>query len=136
MSVVQFDRRNEAGAEIINIVDEWWRTHNREPIWKTIISDFGFLSFVDGKPILISFFYPLLGTELCLWGWQVSNPESTYSERTKAIEEISEAMVKFGKGLGYKMLVSYTGNSSMVKRFEDLGFQSGDEIVSQFFKEL
>ena len=85
---------------------------------------------------MASFFYPVMGSEVCHWGYQVSNPDTTFDERTAAILEISVAVDKFAKELGFKMIVSYPGNKDIVKRMGALGYKMADEIVTQAFKEL
>lgn len=136
MSVIQFDRRTPSGQEILNILDEWWLGHSNVVMKRQLLSDFGFFAFVGDKPVLGSFFYPLLGTDLCLWGFQVTNPDSSYDERTQAIDKVATAMSAFGKQLGYKIMIAYPGNKAIVKRLMNVGFTMGDEVVTQAIKEL
>lgn len=120
----------------MELIDYWWAERRGVKIPRVVFSEFGFFAFLESKPIMASFFYPVMGSEVCHWGYQVSNPDTTFDERTAAILEISVAVDKFAKELGFKMIVSYPGNKDIVKRMGALGYKMADEIVTQAFKEL
>ena len=136
MKIVQFNKNEESSEVLMGFVDYWWAARCGVKIPRVVFSDFGFFAFLESKPVMASFFYPVMGAEICHWGYQVTNPDTTFEERTAAILETSVAVDKFAKELGYKMIVSYPGNKDIVKRMDGLGYKMADEIVTQAFKEL
>lgn len=134
MKVVQFNRKETA---FVDLLDVWWFRHSKVTLNRDLLSDYGFLYFDDNqRPVFAAFFYPLVGSNLCMWGFQIANPESSFDERTVAIEGLATAMCDFAKKLGYKTMAAYPGNKAIVKRLKDIGFVMGDEIVTQAYKEL
>lgn len=136
MNIIQFNKNNQSSNVLMELIDYWWAERRGVKIPRVVFSEFGFFAFLESKPIMASFFYPVMGSEVCHWGYQVSNPDTTFDERTAAILEISVAVDKFAKELGFKMIVSYPGNKDIVKRMGALGYKMADEIVTQAFKEL
>ena len=136
MNIIQFNKNYQSSNVLMELIDYWWAERRGVKIPRVVFSAFGFFAFLESKPIRASFFYPVMGSEVCHWGYQVSNPDTTFDERTAAILEISVAVDKFAKELGFKMIVSYPGNKDIVKRMGALGYKMADEIVTQAFKEL
>ncbi len=136
MNIIQFNKNDQSSNVLMELIDYWWAERRGVKIPRVVFSEFGFFAFLESKPIMASFFYPVMGSEVCHWGYQVSNPDTTFDERTAAILEISVAVDKFAKELGFKMIVSYPGNKDIVKRMGALGYKMADEIVTQAFKEL
>jgi hypothetical protein len=139
MSVSMFNKTHESNYYILDLINSWWKKHSGLETLESptvLFSEYGFLAFVENKPVLASFFYPLLGSDLCLWGYQVANPDSSFDERTIAIEETATAMSDFAKKLGYKIMIAYPGNKAIVKRLESVGFFLGDHTATQAFKRL
>jgi hypothetical protein len=136
VNIIQFNKNDQSSNVLMELIDYWWAERRGVKIPRVVFSEFGFFAFLESKPIMASFFYPVMGSEVCHWGYQVSNPDTTFDERTAAILEISVAVDKFAKELGFKMIVSYPGNKDIVKRMGALGYKMADEIVTQAFKEL
>lgn len=135
MIVLRFNRHDKVSRSILELCDEWW-LKRLGYIPGKMMSDYGFIAMNEERPIMISFFYPMLGCELCLWGFQVSNPDSTSAERGEALSVSATAVSDFARALGYKILVGYPGHKAIVNRLEDLSFEMGDRDVTQVFKEL
>lgn len=137
MRVIRFNRNEEKDKHLYELVNLWWEIKDGNPMPKLIASDFGFLAFDENdKPIAANFFYPILGTEACMWALHVSSPESTKENRGLAITALCNEVEKFAKSLGYKIIVGYPKQESMTNRMINNGFILTESGANQCVKRL
>jgi len=133
---VQFNRTRAEDAPFMGLAHAWWQEHRWIQIPEVLFSDYGFCSFVGHKPVFISFLYPVIGSKTCMWGYQVTNPDSSSDERSLAFEDAATAVCDFARELGYKVLMAYPGNKAILERLKKIDFKPGDTRVIQALKEL
>ena len=119
------------------MVSEWFGQHYGNNLDYGLMSEDGFLAVSsDGNPIAAMFFYSVINSDMALFGWPVSDPESDAAMRNVALDSLFKAIEEHAKFLGYKYLTSYASKNSVALRLEKHGFMLGDSPVTQYVKIL
>ncbi len=136
IKTVSFNRTKEEDKIFVELRDSWWAAHRWVVIPEAFFTDFGFCTFIDNKPIVISFLYPFLGSKSCCWGYQITNPDSSDEERGIAINDQATSVSEFAKKLGFELMLAYPDNKAIRKRLIASGFVLGNQVATQVIKEL
>lgn len=122
MNILSFDRREETHQGPVNLCKYWWKLKCGHDMPEVMMSDYGFMAFDKDLPVCSVFFYPVMGTQACIWALHVSNPDSTREQRGDAIKELCDYVGDYAKSLGYKILLGYPKMESIKDRMVDNGF--------------
>jgi hypothetical protein len=120
--VIQFNRNDEYGESLIEIYHSWWGVRKAACLSNEILSDFGICSFIENRPIFISFLYPILGCKTALWGFQAASPDATKEEKHIALKESATAASEIAKRMGFTLLMSYPGHAGLCEKLVENGF--------------
>jgi hypothetical protein len=118
------------------IAENWWKERNWTIPPKEILSDTGFIVFVDNKPIGAMWLYPINGSKTCSTGFPISDPNSDKEIRNQSIDLLLETIQMTAKKMGYKYIWTTTGINAVAKRLEKHNYQKGDENITQYWGRL
>lgn len=120
--------------ELYKTLCEWWEGHNWTAQPREILSPYGYVSFLNDKPVMSAFLYKTEGSCLGWMEWILSNPESSYDERTECFKELVSFIEVKAKELGIKAIFTATKSASLSKRLDEIGFIKTDENVNHYIK--
>lgn len=137
MRVLQFNRKNPESRALVELCSAWWEMHYGEGMTSVMMTDYGFMAFNSkNKAVFAGFFCPTMGTNLCIWGFQVSDPEASKRDVVNGFKAVSTSICEFAKSLGYKAIVCYPRPKPLQKMIRRNGYRAFDTNVVQYFKEL
>lgn len=114
---------------------EWWKHHKWQVVPAQALPPNGYIALVGEKPIVAGFLYRT-DSNLGWLEWIVSNPDSTFDERTTAINELLETIFQRAKELKIQAIFTSSNNETLIKRLAEQGFQITDKNVTHLIKPL
>ena len=117
------------------LLTEWWTKHKWPVIPKPFLPKTGYMAFVGEKPIVAAFLYKT-DSSMGILEWYVSNPDSTYEERTAAMNELLEKVFETARTLGIQAIFTSCTNKSLISRLTAHGFGITDTEMTNLIKTL
>lgn len=134
MRVEQFKLDSELHMKQLK---SWWHDRVDLPLPKTMLSDFGFMSFNEKEePIAAMFFFPVIGSKMAMMGYPIASTHANSIERDAGLHAVATYIEEFARVMQYEWVVSYPGNKGAQRLFAREYFQLGDTEVLQFLKKL
>lgn len=131
--VVPFDRQSPLIAEF----EEWWKLKTGKYGYMRITgSDSGFASRNEEGFIAATFFYPTVGSSMCITGNFISNPSVSKELRREAVDSLVAYIETYAKKLNYGQLLTYSGSEGSEALFSRLKWAKADTGVTTYFKIL
>lgn len=119
--------------ELFKTVQEWFKSYNW-PMERWLVSDRGFVSYINDKPISAGWLYVCTGSQLGFMDWLVANPETSPEERAEGIKILLERIHEEAKEAGLKRFITITEQPTLMEKLESNGFYKTDENVTIFMK--
>lgn len=118
-------------------IKQWWGKKTGSMLGDYIFSDYGYMVTDDeGRMLVASFLYPIMGCEVALMGFPIANPELEVEERRGAISMLATYVEVEAKKLNYKYILSYAGSEGAKAMFDRLGYLTLDKDVVNYGKRL
>lgn len=120
------------------MVLEWFKEHTGNKTSTDALSQTGFMACNKrNQPIAAIFFFEIVNCPVALFGWPISNPkQGTMREKAVAVDTLYKEVEAYAKILGYKYITSYAGTNSIHKKLQELGYNTGDENMTQYIKRI
>lgn len=112
---------------------EWWKHHKWQVVPAQALPPNGYIALIGEKRIVAGFLYRT-DSNLGWLEWIVSNPDSTFEERTTAINELLETIFQRAKELKIQAIFTSCKNESLIKRLIEKGFQTTDQGMTSLIK--
>lgn len=132
----EFKRFNINSHEQVDLVKLWWNESTGGNLSDLVRSDYGFMCYLDGRPMASIFLYPTIGSRMAMIGFPIANPLLFKEERREAIKALVAHVEGFAKELKYDYLISYAGNKSSQALWGRENYKIADKEVVQFYKRL
>ena len=97
----------------------WWESHGMPIVPMDHLSTHG--RVVDN---IAAGFLIATDTPLAILDFFITNPESSKEDRDKALDELTQTLIKDAKVLGYDVLMASSKISAVVERAKKNGFKS------------
>lgn len=115
------------------LFEQWWKTHNWQPVAADMLPKLGVVTEIDGRPAACVWCYMDNSASLAMIEWVVANPENTHKESYIAITHSLQCAKKIVSGsFGYKYFMAATSNKSLMKIFSRCGFTATDTDITHF----
>lgn len=116
-----------------NIVEKWWKDHSMDPVPKEVLTKFGFMAYNEKYPIAAYWLFPIIGSELCMHLFFISNPDSTKEERDEALDLLMYTVHGAAKDMGFTKLMTTTSLKTIEDRLLKHNYMLGDTNNKQFW---
>lgn len=111
-------------ASDLKTLQNWYVLHDQSPESVYLLSDIGFI--VDDYAA--AFLYTT-NSNVCWIESYISNPNTDKNERKKALDMITDEILKKAKELNYKVIICFIENKSTYNRCLDYGFTPGESKI-------
>lgn len=119
--------------EHLPLVQKWWREQLNLDMVPELTSEFGHVSYVDGKPVAVMFYYPCLGSKIAWMGFPISDRNAERGVRDAALDQLLEEVKVSIKKLGYTLIWTVSGVKPVQKRLEKHGYKVCDTDINQYW---
>ena len=116
-------------------ISSWWTQRNMMVIDRALLPETGFVVHKEDQKVCCGWMYQT-DSSIAWLGWLTTNPEFDTMGRQRALEKLILHFIDAAKSEGYAALFAETNNDSLKKRYENTGFNKGDENSSQFLRRL
>lgn len=104
---------------------QWWIHHGWPVMPEDHLPPTGVVIWNDSTPLAAGFIYKT-NSKFALFEWVVSNPQSTKSERSEALDLLFKSINTLAKELEISTLFSTTSHKGLIERYKQNGFTVGD----------
>lgn len=122
--------------ELYQLIRQWWAHHKWPVMPPDMLPRTGYMAYVNEKPIVAAFLYKMDTSKIGWLEWFVSNPDSTYDERTQGMDELFETSFAKAKEMGIGALFTSCKNESLLKRLQEKGFVITDQEMTNLIKTI
>lgn len=100
----------------------WWTERKHVIIPKDFLTPFGFISYIDDKPISAMWLFPVLGSKSCSIRFPISNPDSTKKERNECLIDIIKKLNSLAREMDYKYVLCTTNHTGLIDKLKQVNY--------------
>lgn len=132
---MSFKLRAITDVEYDEVLVNWWKDWRWTPPSKDFLPNIGIMVSKEDIDICAGYLY-VTNSKVSWIEFIVSNFNYRESDRKEAIEFLINSMCVYAKNAGTKYIYTSLNNRSLIKRYENCGFQTGSEGCVELIKIL
>ena len=119
------------------IVAPWWEARGGETPTREMLPGCGAIAEHHGHPIACAFMYlDATGSGVAWLAWLATKPQIPARAAAGAIRLLVDFLKHHAKSLNYWLICASYHQPSLIRTFRKLGFQSGDQGMTQLFSTI
>jgi len=132
---MSFKLRAITDVEYDEVLVNWWKDWRWTPPSKDFLPNLGIMVSKKGVDICAGYLY-VTNSKVSWIEFIVSNFNYREKDRKEAIEFLINSMCIYAQNAGTKYVYTSLNNKSLIKRYENCGFQTGSEGCVELIKIL
>lgn len=120
----------------MDTLSQWWTKQQWPEIDPAFLPDTGFIvSSLGHGPLAAGFVYKT-NSKLWFFEWIVGDPDAPKQERSEALNQLINYVIKWSKSQGASALMTMTQHKGLISRLGDAGFAVTDEAMTHVVRRL